>query len=80
MSLAKKRKIDILPPDINHSKVGFSLDNGAIRYGLKAIKGVGASVLNFINEYKKMDPNPFRDFDDYYNRIHDPNNAVVIML
>lgn len=80
LSLAKKRKIDILPPDINHSKVGFSLDNGAIRYGLKAIKGVGASVLNFINEYKKMDPNPFRDFDDYYNRIHDPNNAVVIML
>jgi DNA polymerase-3 subunit alpha len=80
LSLAKKRKIDILPPDINHSKVGFSLDNGAIRYGLKAIKGVGASVLNFINEYKKMDSTPFKDFNDYYNRIHDPNNAVVIML
>lgn len=80
LSLAKKRKIDILPPDINHSKVGFSLDNGAIRYGLKAIKGIGASVLNFINEYKKMDYIPFKDFDDYYNRIHDPNNAVVIML
>lgn len=80
LSLAKKRKIDILPPDINHSKVGFSLDNGAIRYGLKAIKGVGSSVLNFINEYKKMDPKPFADFDDYYNRIHDSNNAVVISL
>ena len=80
LSLAKKRKIDVLPPDINHSKVGFSLDNGAIRYGLKAIKGVGVSVLNFINEYKKKDPVPFKDFDDYYNRIHDPNNAIIIML
>ena len=80
LSLAKKRKIAILPPDINHSKVGFSLDNGAIRYGLKAIKGVGSSVLNFINEYKKQDPVPFKDFDDYYNRIHDPNNSVVISL
>ena len=80
LSLAKKRKIDVLPPDINHSKVGFSLDNGAIRYGLKAIKGVGTSVLNFINEYKKKDPVPFKDFDDYYNRIHDPNNAIIIML
>lgn len=80
LSLAKKRKIDILPPDINHSKVGFSLDNGAIRYGLKAIKGIGASVLNFINEYKKMDSVPFKDFDDYYNRIHDPNNIIVISL
>lgn len=80
LSLAKKRKIAILPPDINHSKVGFSLDNGAIRYGLKAIKGVGSSVLSFINEYKTQDTVPFKDFDDYYNRIHDPNNVIVISL
>lgn len=80
LSLAKKRKIDILPPDINHSKVGFSLDNGAIRYGLKAIKGIGSSVINFISEYKKLDPVPFKNFDDYYNRIHDSNNSIVITL
>lgn len=80
LSLAKKRKIDVLPPDINHSKVGFSLDNGAIRYGLKAIKGVGVSVLNFINGYKDLDTTPFKDFDDYYSRIHDPNNPHCIKL
>lgn len=80
LALAKRRKIAILPPDINHSEVGFSLDNGAIRYGLKAIKGVGSSVLNFIEQYRKLDPVPFKDFDDYYNRIHDANNPVVIKL
>ena len=80
LSLAKKRKIDVLPPDINHSKTGFTVDNKAIRYGLKAIKGVGASVLAFINEYKKLDPVPFADFDDYYNRIHDASNSAVIFL
>lgn len=80
LSLAKKRKIDVLPPDINHSGTGFTLDNGAIRYGLKAIKGIGSSVLNFINEYKAQDSVPFNDFDDYYNRIHDPNNAIVNTL
>lgn len=80
LSLAKKRKIDVLPPDINHSDVGFSLDNGAIRYGLKAIKGIGSSVLNFIHDYKAQDSVPFKDFDDYYNRIHDANNPVVINL
>ena len=80
LSLAKKRKIQILPPDINHSQVGFSIDNGAIRYGLKAIKGVGTSVINFINEYKRLDSNPFKDFDDYYNRIHDVGNPVVFTL
>ena len=80
LSLAKKRKIDVLPPDINKSEVGFSKDGNAIRYGLKAIKGVGSSVLNFIQEYKKLDQIPFKDFDDYYNRVHDSNNPVVITL
>ena len=80
LSLAKKRKLSILPPDINHSDIGFSLDNGAIRYGLKAIKGIGSSVLSFIDRYRKLDPVPFKDFDDYYNRIHNPNNPVVIQL
>lgn len=80
LSLAKKRKIEVLPPDINNSQVGFSLDNGRIRYGLKAIKGVGNSVLNFIGKYKQLDPVPFKDFNDYYNRIHDANNPVVITL
>lgn len=80
LSLAKKRKIQVLPPDINNSQVGFTLDNGGIRYGLKAIKGVGSSVLNFINEYKQIDTVPFNNFDDYYNRIHDQNNSAVIAL
>lgn len=77
LSLAKKRKISVLPPDINESGVGFSLVNGSIRYGLKAIKGVGTSVINFIDEYRKKDPITFKDFDDYYNRIHDANNPIV---
>ena len=80
LSQARKRKIDILPPDINHSKTGFTIDGNGIRYGLKAIKGVGASVLSFINKYKAIDPVPFKDFNDYYNRVHDNNNPAVIKL
>ena len=80
LALAKKRGIQVLPPDINHSQTGFSIDNGGVRYGLKAIKGIGSSVLSFMEEYKKLDPNPFVDFDDYYNRIHDMSNPVVNKL
>lgn len=80
LSLAKKRKLAVLPPDINHSETGFTIDNGGIRYGLKAIKGVGTSVLNFIKEYKRKDNIPFTDFDDYYNRIHSTANPVVVSL
>ena len=33
--------IKILPPDVNTSGIHFTCDNGAIRFGLGAIKGVG---------------------------------------
>lgn len=80
LSLAKKRGIAVLQPDINHSSTGFSIDGNAIRYGLKAIKGIGEAVLSFISSYKKEDSVPFKDFDDYYMRIHDSNNPVIIKL
>ena len=40
--------ISILPPDINRGVGDFSVDNGNIRYGLAAIKGVGRPVIEQI--------------------------------
>ena len=77
LSLAKRRKIPVLPPDINNSDIGFKIDNGAIRYGLKAIKNVGTSVLKFIENYKKASNTPFVNFDDYYTRIHNSNDPII---
>ncbi len=37
--------IPILPPDINVGEASFSVDGGAIRYGLTAIKGLGKPVI-----------------------------------
>lgn len=36
--------IPVLPPDVNRSDVNFTVDNGAIRFGLGAIKGFGEGV------------------------------------
>lgn len=36
-----KKKIKILPPDVNRSECGFSAENGDIRFGLAAIRNVG---------------------------------------
>ena len=80
LASARKRKIRILPPDINKSQTDFSNDNGAIRYGLKGIKGVGEAVINFLNNYKQLAIAPFKDFDDFYQRIHDSNDKIVNML
>ena len=43
--VCRQMGIKILPPDINVGTYGFSTDNGAIRYGLSAIKSVGRPVI-----------------------------------
>ena len=43
--VCRQMGITILPPDVNCGMYGFSVDNGAIRYGLSAIKSVGRPVI-----------------------------------
>ena len=38
--------IQILPPDINKSEGNFSVEEGGIRYGLSAVKGIGKPVMD----------------------------------
>ena len=40
--------IQILPPDINKSEGNFSVEEGGIRYGLSAVKGIGKPVMDAI--------------------------------
>lgn len=42
--------ISILPPDINHSGLDFTCENNSIRFGLKAIKGLGDKAIESILE------------------------------
>ena len=45
IQVCRQMGIKILPPDMNRGVYGFSVDNGAIRYGLSAIKSVGRPVI-----------------------------------
>ena len=40
--------IELLPPDVNESEIGFTPLKGAIRYGLAAIKGIGFNSVTAI--------------------------------
>lgn len=55
----------IMPPDINASGAGFTVDppNMAVRYGLAAIRGVGAVGVSAITAGQ-----PFEDFEDFDKR------------
>lgn len=66
-----KLGIKTLPPDINESDNSFSVSNGAIRYGLSAIKNVGEQFIDkVIAERKKR---PFSSFLDFISRMNGPD-------
>ncbi|MGM0556619.1 MAG: DNA polymerase III subunit alpha [Myxococcota bacterium] len=75
---ASEMGIEVLPPDVNESRLDFSVSDGKIRFGLAAIKGVGAGVVESIIETRK-DSGPFESLYDFSERVdHDAINKRTI--
>ena len=68
---ARRRGIRVLPPDINKSDLSFTIDRDGIRYGLTAVRGVGASSVKGV--VKRA---PYRSFEDFLAR-GSTNKGVV---
>jgi DNA polymerase-3 subunit alpha len=66
---AKKDNIAVLPPDINKSFTNFVPEKKNIRFGLLAIKNVGSALVENIIE-ERWRGGPFKDFNDFLNRIY----------
>ncbi|MEW6669292.1 MAG: DNA polymerase III subunit alpha [Thermodesulfobacteriota bacterium] len=60
--------IPILPPDINQSQPDFSVVEGAIRFGLGAVKNVGLKAVESIIEERNRE-GPFQDLVTFCRRI-----------
>jgi len=65
--------IPVLPPDINESFANFTVikrkDNQeVIRFGLSAIKNVGANVISIIIKERKTN-GPYQNLDDFIKRV-----------
>ena len=60
--------IAIRPPDVNHSELDFSVEDGAVRYALQAVKNVGAGAIRSIVD-ARHEGGPFRDLDDFCRRV-----------
>ncbi len=58
----------IMPPDINEGESSFSVSNGAIRYGLSAIKSIGQSVVDEIVR-ERRENGKFRSLEDFIDRM-----------
>lgn len=64
----KSNGIAILPPSVNKSQMGFSVENGAIRYGLNAVKNVGRGVIEAILSVRGN--NGFKGFYDFCELVN----------
>ena len=62
---AQEAGIKILPPDIENSKADFSLENGKILVGLRAIRGLRSDLLKQILEIKR----PIKSMTDFLWKI-----------
>ncbi len=61
------RGIRVLPPDINESRMYFSTDGKDIRFGLLALKNVGAQFIQRVIDERKH--SKFASFEDFINRM-----------
>ncbi|MBI2843414.1 MAG: DNA polymerase III subunit alpha [Armatimonadetes bacterium] len=49
----RRLRIEVLPPDVNDSEADFTIQNGAIRFGLAAIKNCGKGVVEAVIEARR---------------------------
>lgn len=64
----KRLGVEILPPDINESEAKFTVVNGKIRFGLKAVKNVGINVIEEIVKTRN-EKGKFTSFTDFCQKV-----------
>ena len=67
----KKMNIEVLPPDVNESLANFTVvpNEKKIRFGLTAIKNVGANLVDMIVQERKANGH-FQSLSDFITRVN----------
>ena len=60
--------VDCLPPDVNASRAHFTVQDGAVRYSLGALKGVGEKAMDALVEERERG-GLFASLEDFAARI-----------
>ncbi|MGM9993073.1 MAG: DNA polymerase III subunit alpha [Candidatus Bruticola sp.] len=60
--------LEVLGPDINESLASFSVSNGAVRWGMAALRGVGVGAVNVIVNERKAN-GPYKNLVDFCSRV-----------
>lgn len=63
----RRMQLPLRPPSVNDSDHRFTVKEGAVVYGLGAVRGVGEGPVAAIMEARKE--RPFEDLDDFCHRV-----------
>ena len=72
IELSRRLRIKILAPDVNASEAHFTVDGGAIRFGLTAIKTVSEAAVKSILDERKHG-GKFKSLADFCGRLDAKN-------
>lgn len=67
-SECQRMGIRVLPPDINASDAGFTVEGNDIRFGLLALKNVGRNLIATV--VRERGDRPYRSLYDFCKRLH----------
>lgn len=76
---AKYFKVSVKPPNINHSGMNFTVDNGQVLFGLSAISGIGESLSKQIIEERKNN-GIYKSFNDLVTRLSLGKASVIALI
>ena len=65
---AKNFGIKILPPDVNLSQSYFTIEDGAIRYGLGGLKSIGVQAMELLCQ-ERQEHGKFEDIFDFAKKV-----------
>ena len=66
---ARRHGVRVLPPDLRHSRADCTLEAGAVRLGLRLIRGLGADACARLEAALHKEPFP-RDLEELCMRTH----------
>ena len=71
--------MDIMPPNINHSGMNFTVDKDKVLFGLSAIGGIGESLSKQIIEERENN-GIYKSFDDLIQRLSLGKASVIALI
>ena len=76
---ARYFNVDIMPPNINHSGMNFTVDKDKVLFGLSAIGGIGESLSKQIIDERENN-GIYKSFDDLIQRLSLGKASVIALI